>query len=65
MIYHIGTGCQPENDEAWNIEWQFATTGSVAEGKCPGLSKSSGNIMNLILKCIHITKLLFSLTFQD
>ena len=39
---HTGTGCQPESDGVWGIEWQFAYAGTRATGKCPGLSESSG-----------------------
>ena len=45
--YNIA-GCQPENDREWDIEWQFTTAGSVAVGKCPGLSESSGNVMQSV-----------------
>ena len=44
-VYYVGIGCQPENDTVWGIGWHFTTAGSVAEGKCPGLSESSGNIV--------------------
>ena len=46
IIYiYTGTGCQPENDTVWGIEWQFANAGTTAAGKCPGLSRSSGNVI--------------------
>ena len=46
LLIYVDTGCQPENDTVWGIEWQFTAAGSVAEGKCPGLSESSGNVPN-------------------
>ena len=50
-------GCQPEIDAVWDIEWHFTAAGSVAEGKCPGLSESSGNVPNLMHTYINITVL--------
>lgn len=47
----IGTGCQPENDTVWGIEWQSANAGTTAAGKCPGLSESSGNVIIHMRTC--------------
>ena len=54
-IQYIGTGCRPESDTVWGIEWQFTTAGSVGEGKCPGLSESSGNIIHVLAMHILVT----------
>ena len=53
---YTGTGCQPENDTVWGIEWQSANAGATAVGKCPGLSESSGNIIHIrtYVHIIHI-----------
>ena len=48
-------GCQPENDAVWGTEWHFTTAGSVAEGKCPGLSESSGNFICMYIMYVHHT----------
>ena len=38
----------------WGIGWRFATAGSVAEGKCPGLSESFGNCNLCVCMCVYV-----------
>ena len=38
----VSTGCQPENDEVWGIQWQLTDPGSIAERQCPN---DAGNTM--------------------
>ena len=54
ILINADTGCHPENDTVWGIEWKFANAATTAAVKCPGLSESSGNIIYMI---IHITQL--------
>lgn len=35
MCVVMETGCQPENDEVWDIQWPLTPAGTVAEGQCP------------------------------
>ena len=35
MCVVMETGCQPENDEVWGIQWPLTPAGTLAEGQCP------------------------------
>ena len=36
----VSTGCQPENDNVWDIQWLLTAPDSIAESQCPS---GSGN----------------------
>lgn len=45
MYVVMETGCQPEYDEFWDIQWQLTPAGTVAEGQCP--DELEGNVQNI------------------
>ena len=51
------TGCQPEHDEIWGIEWPLTAAGAVAEGQCP--SESGNSYAKMLIKTFQLNVLLF------